>query len=276
MYCRLCPTCSCSIEHPNKHAYKQAIKRGRPCFECSKKPENQKLKMFEAACKSCGAIRKYTRPDKIVELCRSCSTKEAHAKNPERMTGSKNPMFRTSAKKIWEAKYGADIANKKMNDLSATRSRNASGEKNPMFGKPAPERSGHGCSGRLGGVSFRSLLELAFLIWFKEQNGYLPDSAETKECSVRLPSGRSYFPDFVDPQSRTVFEVKPKKLLRSAENVEKFNAAKNKYGDKFVVITDELLDVRHIRTAIENLPSLVMNRIPKSWASKPSQASKSL
>ena len=50
-------------------------------------------------------------------------------------------------------------------------------------------------------------------------------------------SMRNYFPDFC--VGDLIIEIKPKRLLQSANNCKKFEAAKQIFGDKFQVLTEK-------------------------------------
>lgn len=173
-------------------------------------------------------------------------------------------MFGMSVGRLWDERLTKEEAEKRKEVLSRTRSANSMGTNNPMFGKPAPEKSGRGFCGRWKGLSFRSLLELAFLVEFEKQNGYLPESAERRQFSVPLSNGRTYFPDFVDPRTGAIFEVKPRKMVGIPANSEKIRRAE-KWFDVFMVVTEELLDYDSIIRELHLLDDLWMHRAPKSY-----------
>ena len=94
----------------------------------------------------------------------------------------------------------------------------ASGENNPMFGKPSPTGSGNGWSGWYKGWYFRSVRELSYMINVIER---FDIQWKTGDCSkTKIPytdfSGtpRNYFPDFV-LNDVYIIEIKPKKLWGS-------------------------------------------------------------
>lgn len=258
MYKRLCCLCNVEIEHPNLHAYKQAIKRGRPCWRCSKKPANAKPRSFEKACTTCGHKTFYTSQEAKVVGCKSCAMKKLHADNPDRASGKNNPMYGTSAIKKWRDTLPQEQFEAKLLSLKAKRSANSVGENNPMFGKPAPLKSGNGISGKYKGLHFRSLLELAFLERFEQINGHLPKSAESLAYMTKLENGRNYFPDFVDGD--LVFEIKPSKLIGTPENALKIAAASRRFGCNFLVVTERELDNYHgIKKRLHAFSELVLN-----------------
>lgn len=106
-----------------------------------------------------------------------------------------------------------------------------------MYGKSAPKLSGRGACGYYRGIHFRSLLEVAYLKYLFD-NKIEFKSAETNEFAVSY-ADRTYRPDFYLIESGEVIEVKPKRLVGSKENILKFSAASEKYGDKFRVVTDQ-------------------------------------
>lgn len=171
---RFCVKCNNKIFYKNKEGLKKAIKRNIPC--------------------------------------KSCSIKESHKNNPDRMTGSNNPMSNNSQYKIWIEKYGIDKANEKLNELKLKRSKNAKGSGNPMYGKPPGKGAGRGISGKYKNLHFRSSYELCFLIKYENDYNCLPTSAETLKfkCSH---NEHNFYPDFYDKD--TVYEIKPKKLIES-------------------------------------------------------------
>lgn len=250
MYFRSCPICNREISHENKTARNNGVRKNNPCRACSLKHrvKEKKPKNYSAICQECKTERMYSTANKIVLSCKSCTAKKVHAANPNRLKGSNNPMFGKNPL--------AQLSDERMQKLKHIRSQNAKGERNPMFGKPAPEKSGRGYSGRWNGISFRSLLELSFLEWFYHSYGHFPQTAETKEMSIPLPSGRTYFPDFT--YAGVVYEIKPSKLLTL--NAEKINAGKLKYGNKFIVMTEQDLPYKDISKRLKFFENLQLHR----------------
>lgn len=105
-----------------------------------------------------------------------------------------------------------------------------SGSGNPMFGKPAPKGSGRSsCSGHFGGVYFRSLSELSFLVSFPTAR-----SAEHLKINFRWKNrDRTYRPDFI--LGSCIYEIKPAALVGLPLNRVKFKAAKAAWKSRFVV-----------------------------------------
>lgn len=211
--------------------------------------------MYTRICPVCGGSLEYRRQDlldralKTNSPCLSCAVKASHAKDPNRFRGENNPMYGKSALET--------MTHDEKKKLFASRSERVRGDKNPMYGKPSPIKSGHGIGGTYKGLHFRSLLELAFILQFEQQRKELPQSAERQEFKVQISTG-SYFPDFTDGEF--IFEIKPKRLLNWKQNPEKFLAATNRFGDKFVVITEDFLpNYRGIRTRLYEIEGLQLH-----------------
>ena len=89
------------------------------------------------------------------------------------------------------------------------------GDKNPMFGKPSPKKSGAGICGWYKNWYFRSLMELSFMINYIEKNNVEWQNAENREYMVQYTHytgrDRNYFADFI-LNGNLMAEVKPRKL----------------------------------------------------------------
>jgi len=222
--------------------------------------------MFVRNCPSCGGARQYKRQDLLERAmtmnrpCMRCAVKASHARSPNRFVGENNPMYGKSA-------YG-DMSEDQKAAYRAGCAERSTGKKNPMYGKPSPIGSGRGISGRYKGLHFRSLLELAFIITFEEETQTLPRSAEANEFRLPLTNG-SYFPDFTD--GVRIFEVKPKRLLNWGQNPEKFAVGRGAFGDKYIVITEDLLPCYHsLAKRLDKIEGLVLHKSER----KRSQASR--
>lgn len=140
--------------------------------------------------------------------------------------------------KTWEERFGEDRAAEIKRKLSLS----VSGEKNPMFGKPAPSGSGNGWSGWYKDFYFRSLMELSFLV--RNENLKLK-SAEGMSIKYSNFAGtiRSYHPDFIC--DNVIFEIKPKHLCGAVDNKLKFAAAEKwckENGFLFKVLTEDNIE----------------------------------
>lgn len=222
---RTCPLCGRTLTYGTPGALKNAMRNGRPCRSCSMKGK-----------KVSRATKKKLRN---VNLGKRYAD-EVNAKKGS--PGRRNPMYGKSFYDVWTEKYGAEEADRRMEALRRKQSRNASGKHNPMYGRPSPQGSGNGWSGWYNGVSFRSLLELGYMMK-AEQSGERISSAERKEYEVKYVAfdgtEKTYRPDFVHDESGTIVEVKPKHLVKSRENAAKFSAARKRFGKKFVVVTED-------------------------------------
>lgn len=228
---------------------------------------------IESICPTCGSVRLTSANNKPRPRCRKCVYQFRD------QSGQKNPFYgkkhsdlsklkigkyeRTKAQKeqarnslliqgntkapyeVWVKKYGQEQADKRMDQYRATISACTSGEKNPMYGKPSPIGSGGGWSGWYHGHYFRSILELSYLKHLIENNIQFENGELAKHAIQYLFNGvvGNYFCDFVLTDAQCFVEVKPKKLLLIDRNVAKFSSAKNKHGEKFVVITEDNIHV---------------------------------
>jgi hypothetical protein len=91
-------------------------------------------------------------------------------------------------------------------------------------------------SGWYNNVFFRSSLELSFLINNSSKNF---ESCENKKYAVRYiidDKTKIYYPDYTD--GNLIFEIKPLSLINHNNNEIKIKFAKEKYGNKFILITE--------------------------------------
>ena len=135
-----------------------------------------------------------------------------------------------------EENYGVEKATK----MKLAKSKANSGSNNPMFGKPSPNGSGNGWSGWFNGYFFRSLLELSFMILFEKEGIKFKTGEKFKDKIPYNDNGKikNYFPDFILEDGR-IIEIKPTSLVNTYSNILKFNAAKEKFGEKFIVLTEK-------------------------------------
>ena len=141
--------------------------------------------------------------------------------------------------KTWEDLYGTDRA-AAMKEIA---SKNSSGSNNPMYGKPSPVGSGNGWSGWYKSFYFRSLLELSYLKYLIDNNIKF-EIAEIKKYAIQYfntikNKEANYFPDFYLIDTQEIIEIKPKKLLGTQQNKDKYKAAKKKLKKKFIILTEE-------------------------------------
>jgi hypothetical protein len=157
-------------------------------------------------------------------------TEEFRKKISNLTKGENNPMYGKSVYTIWVKKYGKEIADKKLIELKNKQSLLNRGNKNRMFGKPAPKNSGNGISGWYKDWFFRSLLELSYMIYVIERFNLPWENGESDKYKIPYEIdgiNKNYFPDFVINE-KYVIECKPKNLWRT-----KINEIKFKFAEEF-------------------------------------------
>lgn len=214
---RNCPVCNKILTYSNKWERNRANKNNKVCLVCRTQkllqdPEyqrklNEGVQRFQLEYKNNSFRRKL-----------SLTTKRKLRKNSKRLYGKNNPTYNKSIAQWWVEKYGVEIAEQKMTELSEKRSDNVSGKNNPMYGKPSPKGSGNGWSGWYKGWFFRSLHELSYMINVIERQNLIWESAEQKKYAVPYTDWegkqRTYFADFI-VDGKIMIECKPKKLHQS-------------------------------------------------------------
>jgi len=160
------------------------------------------------------------------------------------VSGENNPNFGGCYCRGWadnplhgsfEERYGKE----KSDIMKLNISKRVSGEGNPMFGKPSPIGSGNGWQGWYKNNYFSSLLELSFMIKMEQENKTIETLSGKNNYKINYNFNgvqRTYFPDFL--VDNKIIEIKPKRLCNTQQNIKKFEAAKEKYGDNFQVITE--------------------------------------
>jgi hypothetical protein len=150
------------------------------------------------------------------------------------------PAWASRRGKTMEEVMGVERAAK----LRKKRSENATGSKNPAYGK-VYSNGGRSVKGYYKGKFFRSLFEYSFLKHI-ENRGVDVNNDVGYECFV-IPytlNGvkRTYTPDFYIPSENTVFEVKPKYAIGLSQNVAKIEAAKSFFkemGVLYAVVSED-------------------------------------
>lgn len=132
------------------------------------------------------------------------------------------------------------------------------GEKSNRFGKPAPKGSGNGWSGHYKDIYFRSLLELHYLIYLIDNNIKFESGEKRKHVITYEMDGlkRNYFTDYYLIEEDKYIEIKPKNLINSYQNKLKFEAAKNKLGNKHIVLTEDEI----VKTDTQALYDMYVNK----------------
>lgn len=163
---------------------------------------------------------------------------EVKTKLSEKLTGTK--LFRTDEwqKNIIESKrnngtlkHSQQTKNKIRDSINNFYSENLEREKYVTISNNVKHLSGW-----YNGLYFRSSLELSFLI---NNNSVNFVSCESKNFGVLYQIKdkiKTYFPDYTDGD--LVYEIKPTSLLEFGLNPIKIKKGKEKYGDKYVVITE--------------------------------------
>lgn len=236
---RFCPSCGEQIAYKNKFGKIQANRNGSKCKKCIH--ESYKVSLAGEGNPFWG--RKHS-PETLAKISESNSgrrlSEEHRKKSAETLNNyaKKNP--RKHPYEHWLIKYGKKIADEKMEELRKKNSEASSGERNPMFGKPTPKKSGNGWSGWYKDFYFRSLRELQFYVEH-EGPSLIPIHLDRKYSVEYLGirgQKRTYSADFI-LDNKTIIEIKPKKLWSSRENVLKFEAMKEfceKIGLEFLVL----------------------------------------
>jgi len=238
------------------------------CKSCSITKHNQnrspesKSRMLQASIKACTGKT-------LEHWCGTEKAKKIKNEMSERNSGQNNPNFGAKYSRgfadhpitgTFEDNYGTE----KANNLKRKQSERNSGKNNPMHGKPSPCGSGNGWSGWFKGKFFRSLLELSFMIKFENEGIQYSTGEKIKYKIPYYDNGklRNYFPDFIFEDGR-VIEIKPKALISSFLNSLKFAAARERFGEKFIVLTEEncvKIDITNLLLLIETETVILMDK----------------
>lgn len=193
----------------------------------------------------------FNRANKENSICKSCSTKKQYQNDPSKNKGPKNGRYGKSIIEISVSKYGEEIGLQKYQEWSQRLGEHGfqNGSLNPSFGKSPPTNSGKSYKGWYKEIFFRSTLELAFILKYEKENGYLPLPADDENYRLFYIDNdgklRTYVPDFVDLNSKVVFELKCSAFILNELNLIKSRAAKivyTKIGFQYRVITERDVD----------------------------------
>lgn len=115
------------------------------------------------------------------------------------------------------------------------------GEKNPMFGKIPSILSGTGISGKYKNYSFRSLLELYYIIYLDKNNIRFKSAEENQFKIIYKLNGkkRNYWPDFYLLDEDKIVEIKPSHRINEYRNKIKMESAKRVWGNKYICLTEK-------------------------------------
>jgi len=234
-HCRcliICPVCK--EERKLSNESNAALSKDKPCAKCSLQMLNEKQKGENNPFFG----KKHTEESKSKQG-KKIWTDEDRQKSREllKLVANKKHPFT-----VWESKYDKETVDIKKQEYRNKISKLTSGELNPMFGKPSPQGSGNGWSGWYFDIYFRSILELSYLKYLLD-NGIKFESGELDKHKIKYFDSiknkyRNYFPDYYLIDSKIYIEIKPKKLINSGLNLDKFNVAKNLFGENFKIITE--------------------------------------
>jgi endogenous inhibitor of DNA gyrase (YacG/DUF329 family) len=251
---RNCPECGNEISYMKENTMKNAELKKKICISCKTKGENNPMygvHRFGKENPMYGKtvydvwVQKYGEEiadQKLLETKKKLSIASSGENNP-------NYQNKSNGAKAW-SKYGKECKGKtleeiygkdKANEIKQKISNAASGENNPMYGKPAPEGSGNGWSGHYKNIYFRSILELHYLIYLIDNNIKFENGEKRKHVIQYEMDGinRNYFPDYYLIETQEYIEIKPKALVSSYQNKLKFEAAKEKLGNKHIILTED-------------------------------------
>jgi len=212
-----------------KHQYAAGL-RNKQIWICKNNARNQKGKTVEALY---GAERGTDIKNKM-SIATLGKNNGMFGKHQNELTKEKigNRTRGKTLEEIYGSKKAIEIKQKISNSTSA--------ENNSMYGKPSPMGSGNGWSGWYNGYFFRSLLELAYLKFLIDNKIYF-DNGEQKKYSIQYEYDgiiRNYFCDYYLIDENLFVEIKPKKLISTKQNLAKFDAAIQKHGLNFKILTE--------------------------------------
>ena len=258
---RNCPCCKEAIIYKSIISKRRADKKNEFCNSCYKKSEEylnilqtRKAKKKAAQIASWTPERKKERSEKYsgegnpfygktfsddtIEKFRNkdfsyMKTVEFSEATRQGMKNSKNwnnwLLNIKSLKTLWIEKLGEEKALERWEDWKSKMSFSMSGEKNPMYGKPAPFKAGNGIQGWYNEHYFRSLRELSFMLKLDSMNIKWV-SGESHEFKIEYELDgvkRNYFPDFI-VDDKIIVECKPLYLIETKQI-----KTKTFYAEKF-------------------------------------------
>lgn len=249
---RVCRQCSTTITYTNKQHKLKAERKGSVCLSCTNKNKGKTEQFWQNARR--GALkRKFTERQK------------QQARKQLAKVTNRRPVY-----EIWVEKFGTEEADRLDTIRKQKWSQSSSGENNPMYGKPSPAGSGNGWSGWYMKMFFRSLHELACMLWLQRQ-GIEFWSAEQKRYKITyknfLGTNRNYFADFVTANKQLI-ECKPKRLWNSVAVSAKKKAAQQwckRSGFKYKLIDLGKPDICVLRSLMEQGLLVFTDRYAKKF-----------
>lgn len=249
---RVCPKCGSNVGHTTRGGAHSGIRDGRLCSDCGREclpdhsgennPFYGKRHSLETRAKLAAVDKSYAQTDDFRLKMRE-TMKKRIADGEVRLSNYEYDVIR----------YGEEVAEEKRVAAALKKSAAASGENNPMYGKPSPAGSGNGWSGWLSGRYFRSLLELNFML---HNPSY--ESAETEEFRAAyewLGKSRTTTADFVNREERHLVECKPLSLHFAPNVVARCGALRelcDGIGYKFEIVDPGKPDRSTILTLFED------------------------
>jgi hypothetical protein len=270
---RKCPKCLKELGYTNKKNKNYAEKYSIWCKECSTKECNKRPeiilkhkewgKIQKERCKGRGNpfYGKHHTDEtkrKIIENRDMSYTQTDSFKKKSARKGKKNGMYGKNFYDVWLNNYGKQEADERMRKLKEIRSKNSSGSKNSMYGKPSPHGSGGGWSGWYKEWYFRSLRELSYMINIIEKKNYQWENAENKKFSIKYidynKKERTYRADFFI-NNKILVEVKPVKLMKTPSNILKKTAAEvfcKNNNFEYQMVDIKIMDISSIISLFES------------------------
>lgn len=246
IFFRYCPNCNNKNYHSTLRSCIVSDKRQLLCSSCA---SIKSIEIYGNSMK--GKSVKSVWEEKYGEDIANELWNKRNIKTSESVQKSLSKLSKIDKQNKWGRKkeennfYGRAHTINTKEKISRTKKRNGSsiGEKNSMYGKPSPQGSGNGWSGWYKGIYFRSLLELSYLKYLIDNNINFDNGEKTKYRITYFNSiknrNANYFPDFYLIDTQEIIEVKPKKLVGALNNIDKHKKAKELYGDKFKILTEE-------------------------------------
>ncbi len=230
---RECSVCQSKIHYISKNGFDTAVENNSKCRDCvfTEERKEEYSRMFSGE-KNPFFGRKQTEKQRLSKEKRKgipMHTEESRKRISE-YNRLNPPMKGKSCYSVWVKKYGKEEADLRMSALKEKQRQNATGERNPMYGKPSPNGAGNGYSGWYNGLFFRSLKELMFVVKYLERFRLTYESLEKGKSKVRYfdeysKTYRNYFGDYL-VNGKFFVEIKPMKLWNTPLNSRKFSAAK--------------------------------------------------
>ena len=208
-----------SITHTDYLGHvKNRLKSDRVEYWCHSCVSRENLVLYNTSClgKSLEERLGFENSVKVKEKSRKYAIDNNISKRLKNFTGI-----------TWEEKYG-----KEKSEYLKTKFRlnhvlkPMYGSDNYQWGKPAHKLSGKGTKGYYNEIYFRSLMEASFIVNFLEKNNIKFENGELKKYGFKYTyegRERNYFCDFV--ADNTFYEIKPKALHNTMQNIAKWESA---------------------------------------------------